>query len=86
VLNGTVSFDPPSISSAACTTQTTSVPGVQVGDMVIVNTPSATGMPAHLKVDAQIQPTADVVTFRFCNTSGANLNDTARTYGYIVIR
>ena len=34
-----------------------------------------------------LQPTADVLTIRFCNfTATDNLDDTARSWGYVVTR
>jgi hypothetical protein len=91
VLSGTVNIDPPSLNrgqtsyAGMCANATASVPGIQVGDQVVLNIPST--LINGIVAQALIQPTADVLTVKFCNVSTTDaLNETSKSYGYVITR
>jgi hypothetical protein len=69
---GSIGLDPPAIASGRCALVTASKPGIAVGDRVVLNAPSA--LEDGLVAAPVVQPTADVLTARFCNST-----DTYRT-------
>ena len=87
VLNGTVAINPPNITSQSCSLAESaagSVPGIQVGDQLILSAPS--GLQSELAPSAVVQPTADRLTIRLCNVKGGDVDDISRTWGYIITR
>jgi len=91
VLAGTVSIDPPNLrrysssTTGVCAMGTATVTGIQAGDQVILSAP--TDLNTAVLWQSVIQPTANTLTVRFCNyTTVDNIDDTARTWGYIVTR
>ena len=91
VLSGSVAIDPPSVATSNCATAQSaanSVPGIQVGDHVIVTPPDTLSI--RLVGTSVRQTAADRLTVRLCNIwsgigSGA-VDDTSRTWQYIVTR
>jgi hypothetical protein len=56
-----------------------------VGDQVMLSAPN--NLMSGVVAQEVLQPTADVLTIRFCNfTATDNLDDTAKTWGYVVTR
>jgi hypothetical protein len=86
-VTGSVTIDPPNITSQDCSLAQSaagSVPGIQVGDQVILNSPST--LDSKLSPSATIQTAADRLTIRLCNVKGGDVDDTARTFNYIILR
>ena len=87
VLSGSVAIDPGPINSQRCSLEQSaagSVPGIQVGDFVAVNSPST--LDTQLLGVATVQTGADRLTVRICNVAPGTTNDVSGTWTYTVTR
>ena len=85
VISGSVNINPANVGANSCNTVTAGVTGIQVGDKVILNAPSA--LSGNLIAMAVQQPTADTLTFRLCNVQGlGGVDAPSQSWSYIVTR
>jgi hypothetical protein len=85
VLVGNVGIDPGNVVAGTCTVETPTVAGVAAGDHVILNGDDAALDPA-LTVSALTPTVANQLNVRVCNHSGSDVDDTLRSWSYLVIR
>lgn len=85
-----VSINPASVAANITAEQTFTVPGLQVGDMVWVNTPAvgtgAEQMNAGLGVCGARVSAADTLALRFNNNTAGALDAGTATYTVLVMR
>jgi hypothetical protein len=85
-----VSIDPASVAAAITAEQTFTVQGLQVGDLVWVNTPAvgtgAQQMNAGLGVAGARVSAANTLAIRFINATAGALDAGAATYTVLVVR
>ena len=60
------------------------MPGIQLGDFVVVNNP--TTLDSQLLGVPTVQTAADRLTVRVCNVAPGTVNDVAGTWTYTVTR
>jgi hypothetical protein len=86
----TVSLNPASVAANTTAEQTFTVPGLQVGDLVWVNTPpigtGAGQMNAGLGVCGARVSAADTLALRFNNNTAGALDAGAADYTVLVVR
>jgi hypothetical protein len=82
---GTVSIDPPSIATVACSLATAPAPGIKSGDHVLAQAPVAleTGLESS---GATIQDTDGSLIVRLCNVTAAAIDGAPRNWDYLVLR
>jgi hypothetical protein len=86
-LAGTFTDDPPSINAGACSIEqitASAVQGLAIGDHVVLQLDP--GLPDGLEVAPLRVTTANRLDIRVCNRGATPLDDTSRTYGFLVIR
>ena len=85
-----LSIDPASVAANTTAEQTFAVPGLQVGDLVWVNTPpvgtGAGNLNAGLGVVGARVSAADTLALRFSNNTGGGLDAGLSTYTVLVVR
>ncbi len=84
VLYGTVNVDPPNIGANASVTFTITITGVQTNDLIFLTPPS--DIEAALVFQGATVTSANTVTIRMRNVTGAAVNGASRTWRYMVIR
>lgn len=83
IASGALDF--PSIAAAASATLTIALPGVAVGDAVVVSSAAAAGPPAGLVFTAWVSA-ADTVTLRATNVTAAPVDAASGTYAAQVLK
>ncbi len=84
VLYGTVNVDPPNIGANASVTFTITITGVQTNDLIFLTPPS--DIEAALVFQGATVTSANTVTIRMRNVTGAAVDGASRTWRYMVIR
>jgi hypothetical protein len=85
VLVGSVGVDPGNVVAGTCSVETPTVAGVAAGDHVILNGDDPALDPA-LEVSALTPAVANQLRLRVCNHSAVDVDDSLRSYSYLVIR
>ena len=80
IVSATASVDLPSINGQATGSQTFTVTGAAVGDVVVVNPPSLT---SGLAFAGAAVTAADTVTVYAVNATGSPINNAAATFTYL---
>lgn len=78
-----VAFTPVAVGAATSAAQSITVPGVLVGDTVIVNKPTTT---AGVSIGGATVSAANTVAVTYVNSTAGSLTPAAETYLFTVIR
>lgn len=78
-----VSWTPAEVATITAPAQTVTVPGVKVGDVILVTPP---GQQAGVTIGSARASAANTVSVQFVNPTGSGVTPTAGTYKFTVIR